>query len=134
MSLADVRWIDLGSHLDARGELYFAEVGKHLPFVLPRVYFIRNVPNDKLRGTHGHRTLEQVVVPVVGQMTVVADDGKNVREYRLDNPARGLFLPKMIWREIKDFTPDGVCLLLPSEKYDEAEYIRDRAEFERLTR
>jgi hypothetical protein len=47
------------------------------------------------------------------------------RRVRLDKPTEGLYLESNIWREMYDFTPDAVLMVLASDYYDESDYIRN---------
>jgi hypothetical protein len=111
------------------GNLAVIESEADVPFAIRRVYYLYAVPEGAQRGGHAHRRLEQVLIAVAGELSVVLDDGTQRRSVRLDSPSRGLFLPTMIWRELIEFSAGAVCLVLASEPYDEADYIRDYDEF-----
>ncbi|HEX2858965.1 MAG TPA: FdtA/QdtA family cupin domain-containing protein [Alphaproteobacteria bacterium] len=134
MRISDTRWVDLGKFDDARGSLRFGEFDKHLPFAPQRIYYSYNVPAGIPRAGHGHRELEQVIIALAGGFTLAIDDGYDNAEYRLEDPGRGVYVPKMLWREVRDFTPDGICLVLASLPYDPAEYIKSYDEFLKLVR
>lgn len=120
-----VRWIDLKSITDARGQLCVAETGTHLPFTPNRVYYLHSPQPGEPRGFHAHRALEQVAICVTGACRFVLDDGQQRESVQLDDPARGLYLGPMLWHQMHDFTPECVLLVLASAVYDEADYIRD---------
>jgi dTDP-4-dehydrorhamnose 3,5-epimerase-like enzyme len=119
---------------DARGQLLIAEVGQHLPFSAQRVYFMRGMPAGSARGHHAHRALQQFALAISGAVTLHMDDGRERWQVRLDSGATGLCIPPMVWHEMHDFSGDCVLLVLASEPYKEADYIRERREFEELTR
>jgi UDP-2-acetamido-3-amino-2,3-dideoxy-glucuronate N-acetyltransferase len=119
---------------DARGFLSFAEVGAHLPFVPQRYFLIGGVPAGSLRGEHAHRALHQFIVCVNGSCRVVIDDGIAREEVVLDTPALGIHLPPMIWTTVLHKSPETIVLVLASDVYVEADYIRDHDEFVRLVR
>ena len=50
----------------------------------------------------------------------------------LNRPNAGLFVPRMTWRHLENFTTNGVCLILASTVYDEDDYIRDYGEYQQL--
>jgi dTDP-4-dehydrorhamnose 3,5-epimerase-like enzyme len=112
-------------HSDDRGQLVAFESGKDVPFPIRRVFFLYGVPGGEQRGFHAHRTLEVIAVAVSGSCTVVLDDGAHREELRLDAPDTGLFIHPMVWHEMRDFSQDCVLLVLASDLYDEADYIRD---------
>lgn len=121
--------IDLPVISDPRGDLTFVEGGNHVPFDIRRVYYLYNVPVDSERGGHAHRDLEQVVFALSGSFRIKIDDGVSKSEYVLRNPKRGLYINKLIWREMDNFSQGAVCMVLASHRYDEADYFRDYNEF-----
>lgn len=129
MSVDACRLIDLPRIRDARGDLSFAEGGRHMPFEIRRIYYLYNVPSGAERGAHGHRALEQLIIPLAGAFEVEIDDGIARRRVRLDNPARALYVCPMMWRDLRHFTEGAVALVLASLTYDEADYFRDYQDF-----
>jgi dTDP-4-dehydrorhamnose 3,5-epimerase-like enzyme len=114
---------------DPRGDLTFIEGGRHVPFEIRRVYYLYNVPVDAVRGGHAHRDLEQVIFALSGSFRVKVDDGKTQQEYWLRDPRKGLYISRMIWREMDSFSQGAVCMVLASRHYDESDYIRDYQSF-----
>ena len=114
---------------DSRGSLIALEANKDIPFEIKRVYYIFDTKEGVVRGHHAHKTLEQVLICVSGSCTIVLDDGKERSEVLLDKPNIGLYVGPNMWHEMKDFTPGAVLLVLASEWYDEADYIRNYSEF-----
>lgn len=114
---------------DPRGDLTFVEGGSHIPFQIARVYYLYNVPVDAERGGHAHRDLEQVVFALSGSFRMKLDDGQTKSEYWLRDPRKGLYISKMVWREMDAFSQGAVCMVLASHPYDEADYYRDYDEF-----
>jgi dTDP-4-dehydrorhamnose 3,5-epimerase-like enzyme len=129
MALADVRIIDLPKISDPRGNLTFMEGRRHLPFGLKRVYYLYDVPGGAARGGHAHKQLEQFIIAASGSFDVVVDDGREEKCFFLNRPYYGLFIPRMVWRELRNFSSGSVCLVLASELYDPADYYRDHDEF-----
>ena len=117
---------------DLRGLLTYAEVGEQIPFDVKRYFLVSGVATKDVRGEHAHRKLHQFLVCVQGQCHIVADDGRNRQEFALDSPALALSLPPMVWGIQYKFSQDAVLLVLCSEKYDSADYIRDYSEFLQL--
>ncbi|MBA3862326.1 MAG: hypothetical protein C0517_00085 [Erythrobacter sp.] len=124
-----VREIELPQIHDPRGDLTFVEGGNHLPFDIARVYYLYNVPVDAERGGHAHKHLEQVVFALSGSFRIKIDDGVNTSEYWLRDPKKGLYISKLIWREMDSFSQGAVCMVLASHRYDEADYVRDHKDF-----
>jgi WxcM-like, C-terminal len=123
------KWIDFTSVTDARGRLVAAEVDRHIPFPIKRVYFLRDLKSDEPRGFHAHRALQQVAVCIAGSCTFILDNGREREQLVLDAPARGIHIGSMIWHEMHDFSDDCVLMVFASEFYDEADYIRDYGDF-----
>ena len=119
---------------DDRGSLIAIEEGYNAPFDIKRVYYIFDTQEGVERGFHAHRNLEQLCVVVKGNCTFVLDDGKKREEINLDNPNQGLYIKNLIWREMKDFSPDCVLVVLASEHYNENDYIRDYDKFLEVTK
>jgi dTDP-4-dehydrorhamnose 3,5-epimerase-like enzyme len=129
-----VRLIGLPVVSDPRGDLTFVEGGNHVPFQIRRVYYLYNLPSGSERGGHAHRELEQVIFALSGSFRITVDDGRERREYWLRDPRTGLFISRMIWREMDAFSQGAVCMVLASQPYDEADYIRDYSSFAEQTK
>ena len=130
MSIGGARIIELPKISDPRGNLTFIEEAKHVPFVLKRVYYLYDVPGGESRGGHAHRALEQFIIAASGSFTVVLSDGRRRERFFLNRSYYGLYVPRMVWRELEDFSSGSICLVLASELFDEADYIRDYSEFQ----
>jgi dTDP-4-dehydrorhamnose 3,5-epimerase-like enzyme len=114
---------------EARGMLSFAEVARHIPFEVKRYFLIFGVPPGQVRGEHAHRTQHQFLVCVHGSCRVSADDGQHRKEFLLDAPQVGLYVPPLIWGAQYQYSSDAVLLVLASGQYDEADYIRKYEDF-----
>lgn len=114
---------------DDRGGLCVLEAFKQVPFVIQRVYYLVGTRADIARGFHAHRNLSQVAVAVSGKCRMVLDDGQTREELWLDSPTKGILIESMIWREMHDFSPDCVLLVLANAPYDETDYIRNYDDF-----
>jgi hypothetical protein len=121
--------IELPVVQNPQGNLTFIEGDRHVPFPIARVYYLYDVPVGAVRGGHAHRALEQLILPIGGSFDVVVDDGSKRRRIALDNPRVGLHVPRLIWRELENFTAGSFCVVLASAYYDEADYFRDYDEF-----
>jgi hypothetical protein len=124
MSLEQCRLISSQSINDARGDIGVVECGRQVPFDIKRIYYLYNIPQDAERGAHGHRKLQQVIIPLVGSFDIQLDDGQNTRKFHLNNPAQGLYVSAGLWRVLSNFSAGAVCLVLASELYDESDYYR----------
>lgn len=119
------RIIDLPRIPDARGNLTFIEETRHVPFDVKRVFYLYDVPGGADRGGHAHRNLHQFVIAIAGSFDVILDNGSRAERFSLNRAYYGLHIPPMTWGELENFSSGGVCLVLASEFYDEADYFRD---------
>ncbi|MDY6293325.1 MAG: FdtA/QdtA family cupin domain-containing protein [Bacteroidales bacterium] len=129
----DCKLIELGKNHHANGNLTVVENEMQVPFDIKRVYYLYDVPGGEERGGHSHKALKQFIVAISGAFDVVIDDGINQRTITLNRPYQGLLIVPGIWRVINNFSSGAVCLVLASEHYDEADYVRDYQEFMQLT-
>lgn len=111
------------------GSLWFAEVGKQLPFLVKRVYYIVDVPTGAERGAHAHKRLDQLVIAIKGSFLVDITDGVRNWSFTMGSSDKALFLPSGMWRALRGFSEGSVCLVLASECYEPDDYIRDYDQF-----
>lgn len=119
---------------DRRGNLTFIEGGKHIPFDISRVYYLYDVPGGADRAGHAHKQLEQVIISMSGSFDVTLDDGREKTSFHLNRSYYGLYVGKMMWREISNFSSGSVCLVLASMPFDESDYYRDYDTFLKAAR
>jgi dTDP-4-dehydrorhamnose 3,5-epimerase-like enzyme len=123
------RLLELPTFCDARGALTAVESDRDIPFAIQRVYYLYDLPKNVLRGGHVHLVEEEVVIPLHGQFTLVLDDGFEREAVRLSCASTGLYIPTMIWHELRDFTPGAACMVLASQHYDSNDYCSVYEEF-----
>lgn len=121
--------INLPKIEDNRGNLSFVEGLNHIPFEIKRAYWIYDVPGGEIRGGHAYKTLNEFIVALSGSFDVILHDGKEEKKYSLNRSYYGLYVPKMYWRRLENFSTNALCLVLASEKYNENDYIRNFTEF-----
>lgn len=114
---------------DLRGNLVASELNQDLPFKPKRMFYIYNVPSKKIRGEHAHKTCEQFLLCMQGNVTCLIDDGKKRMQIELNKPNLGLYMPAMIWGSQFNYSNDAILLCFASKKYDNQDYIRDYREF-----
>lgn len=124
-----IRFLDLKTLGDERGHLVVLENNKNIPFDVKRVYYLTDTQPGVPRGFHAHKELIQVAVCVSGRCLMKMDDGVNQEEVWLDAPNKAIIIDKMIWHEMHDFSQHCVLLVLASDLYDEADYIREYSSF-----
>lgn len=129
MSVARCQIINLPKISDPRGNLTFVEANRHIPFNFSRIYYLYDVPGGSERGGHAHKNLHQFMIAMSGSFDVLLDDGKNKRKVSLNRSHYGLYICPMIWRELDNFSSGAVCMVIASEYYDEADYIRNYDQF-----
>lgn len=120
---------DLG---DERGKLVVVEGARDIPFEIKRVFYIYGSDSTVVRGQHANKESEFVLINVAGQSRVRITDGKEEFVVELTKPMTGVYIPKMIWKDMYDFSKDSVLLVLASTHYDGSEYIRDYDEYLRM--
>jgi hypothetical protein len=129
MTIEQCKLVQLPKIEDARGNLSVIESNKQIPFDIQRVYYLYDVPGGSERGGHAHKKLHQLIVAIGGSFDVNIDDGHNKKTYHLNRSHKGLYICPMIWRVINNFSSGSLCLVMASEIYDEADYIRNYTEF-----
>jgi dTDP-4-dehydrorhamnose 3,5-epimerase-like enzyme len=126
------RIIELPRIRDPRGSLTFIEGERHLPFAIERAYWIYDVPGGETRGGHAYLELEEFFVALSGSFDVVVDDGRGERRVALNRSYEGLYVPRLVWRTLENFSTNAVCLILASRHFDESDYVRDAQRFREL--
>lgn len=121
-----IHFDDLG---DERGKLVVIEGGQSIPFDVKRVFYIYDSDDTVVRGQHANRESEFVLINVAGRSKVRITDGEEEFVVELDRPMTGVYIPKMIWKDMYDFSEDSILLVLASTHYDGTEYIRDYEEY-----
>lgn len=116
-------------HGDDRGQLIALEEYQDIPFRIKRVYYMYDTKEGVVRGHHAHRNLEQILVCIHGSCKVRLDNGREKKIVLLEKPYEGLYVANNMWREMYDFSPDAVLMVLASELYDESDYIRSYDDF-----
>lgn len=129
MKVNDCKIIELPKFLDARGNLSFAENFTQIPFEIKRTYWLYDVPGGENRGGHAEINNEELIVALSGAFDIVVDDGKEKKTFTLNRSYYGLYLPKGLWREIKNFSTNAVALEFGSIPYDANDYIRNYEAF-----
>ena len=127
-TVKDVTFIDIPKIKDPRGNLAVIEQ-ETLPFSHKRVYYLFDVPSEAKRGGHSHIEQHEVLIALSGSFTVVVDDGETKQKIVMNKPTKGLHIPNGIWRELEDFSAGSVCLVLASDIFTEADYIREHKDF-----
>ena len=131
--MKQIEFIEIPKVQDPRGNLAVIEKDV-LPFDIKRVYYLYDVPSNAHRGGHAHKKLVQVLIALSGSFDVILDDGNERRTVTLNKPDKGLVVPTGTWRELGNFSSGSVCLVLASDVFEEADYIRDYDSFVSIKR
>lgn len=124
-----LQFADLG---DERGKLVVIEGGQSIPFEIKRVFYIYGSDSTVVRGQHANIESEFVLINVAGQSKVRITDGQEEFIVELNKPMMGIYIPKLIWKDMYDFSPDSVLLVLASSHYNGEEYVRNYEEYMRI--
>jgi len=124
-----VRVINLPKIEDDRGNLSFIEEETNIPFKIKRSYWVYDVPGGECRGSHAFKDSEEFIVALSGSFDIVLHDGTEERKFSLNRSYYGLFVPRMTWRRIENFSTNSLALILSSVPYNEGDYIRDFNQF-----
>ena len=123
--MQEFKIIQLPKFLDRRGNLSFLETNNHIPFEIKRIFWIYDVPGGEVRGGHAYRESEEFIIALSGSFDVVLNDGLYEQRFALNRSYYGLYVPKMIWRHMENFSTNSLALILSSTFYTERDYIRD---------
>ncbi len=129
MTIDDARIIELPKFLDARGNLSFAEQFSQIPFEIRRTYWLYDVPGGIARGGHAEINNEELIIALSGAFEIVVDDGIKSKTFVLNRSYYGLYIPKGLWREIKEFSTNALALEFGSIPFMDDDYIRDYNDF-----
>lgn len=126
--------INFNTFGDNRGKLVVIEGGQSIPFEIKRVFYIFGSDNSSVRGKHANMNSEFVLINVAGNSKIKVTDGVEELVVNLNKPMMGIYVPRMIWKEMFDFSKDSVLLILASTHYDNSEYIYDFFEYQKLVK
>jgi dTDP-4-dehydrorhamnose 3,5-epimerase-like enzyme len=126
--LNDIQLINFPVVEDVRGNLAFIQ-NDVLPFEFKRIYYLFDVPSNAFRGGHSHINQHEILIALSGSFEVVLDDGMEKKTFLLNKPNVGLPIATGIWRELQNFSSGAVCLVVASDVFEEADYVRDYEDF-----
>lgn len=123
--IEECKLIEFPQKGDERGHLVIVEGNQDIPFDIKRVFYIYGSDKNVVRGKHANYRTEFVLINVAGTSKIRVDDGTSDKVFELNRPHMGIYLPKLVWKDMYDFLENSVLLVLASEHYDASEYIRD---------
>jgi hypothetical protein len=129
MNLSKVKWIALKSHADERGVLTSIEGEGDIPFKIERIFYMHRIVTSFERGGHAHRDTEQVIIPFSGEFKLDLSDGVATETFKMRDATVGLYVPKMIWARLYDFSEGTICMVLASTHYDITKSLRTWEEY-----
>lgn len=127
-TIHDIQLVKIPKIHDTRGNLSVIE-GNTIPFEMKRVYYLYDVPSGAERGGHSHIDQHEFLVALSGSFDIVLKDGKEEKVITLNRPNFGLHIVSGIWRELQNFSSGSVCLVVASDVFSEADYIREYEDF-----
>ena len=130
-SISDVKLISLRTFIEPDGNLVPIE-NTDIPFNIRRIFYVFSVKDQNDRGRHSHHKTKQVLICLQGRVKVNCDDGRNRKQWILDDPTQALYIPEMIWDEQIYTTEDSILLVLANTKYNINDYIEDYEKFKEL--
>ncbi|NMB95053.1 MAG: WxcM-like domain-containing protein [Clostridiaceae bacterium] len=128
-----IELINLPKITDKRGNLSFIEASNHIPFDIKRTYWIYDVPGGEIRGGHAFYEQEEFIVALSGSFDIVINHGDRKETIHLNRSYFGLYIPKLVWRHMENFSTNSVALVLSSTEFSEGDYIRDFEVFKKKT-
>lgn len=126
------RIIRLPQILDKRGTLSFFENSKQIPFQIARTYWIYDVPGGEVRGSHAFKEQQEFIIALSGSFDVVLNDGEKEEKFSLNRSYLGVYVPKMYWRRLENFSTNSLALIVSDKLFDLDDYIRDFEEFKKM--
>lgn len=124
--------IELPKIFDKRGNLSFFEYPGQMPFKIARTYWIYDVPGGEIRGSHAFKEQQEFIIALSGSFDVILHDGNEELKFSLNRSYYGLYIPKMYWRRIENFSTNSLALIVSDKFFDEKDYIRDFDEFKKI--
>lgn len=121
--------IKLSKILDERGNLSVIEENKDIPFKIKRSYLIYDVPGGEERGGHAYKDNQEFIIALSGSFDVIVDNGKKVESYSLKRSYYGLYIPRLHWRTLNNFSTNSIALIVASTEYEASDYIRNYEKF-----
>ncbi|WP_051177147.1 aminotransferase class V-fold PLP-dependent enzyme [Halodesulfovibrio aestuarii] len=122
--------IDIETHrTEQSGSLSVIQANTHLNFPIRRVYYIHSIEDNKARGFHGHKKLQQCIVATSGSVTLSLEGYGKTYSFELNSPDKGVLVPAGYWREMSNFSKDAVLMVIASDDYDPEDYIHDKEVF-----
>lgn len=95
------------------------------PFEIKGVYYLYDIPSSFRSCEHSQKKKQQVLITFSRSFSLKQNNGKNNKTITLNKPDKSLLLRNNTWRELENFSSGAVCMVLASEVFDEADYIRD---------
>lgn len=126
--------IDFKELGDLRGKLVVVEGMKDIPFEIKRIFYIYGTRPDVIRGQHANKVSRFILINLSGECKVKVNDGKNEEVFILNKPNQGIYLDRMVWKDMYDFSEDSILLALSDSEYISDEYIKDIEEIKTLER
>lgn len=129
-----VRIIGFPKIEDERGNLSFIQNFSQIPFKVKRSYWIYDVPGGEIRGSHAFKNQQELIIALSGSFDVILNDSFSKQRFNLNRSYYGLYVPRMIWRSLENFSTNSLALIVSDREFDEDDYIRDFSFFKTLAK
>ena len=129
----ETKIINLPKITDPRGNLSFFESNNHIPFKIKRTYWIYDVPGGEIRGSHAFKKSQEFIIALSGSFDVVLHDGEKEVKYSLNRSYYGLYIPKLTWRTLENFSTNALALIVTNTDFNELDYIRGFTKFKKIS-
>jgi hypothetical protein len=128
----NVMLIDLPRILDQRGNLSFLQNNDQIPFQIQRAYWIYDVPGGEQSQGHAFKSLQEVIIALSGSFDVIMKDGKGEKKITLNRSYYGIYIPKLVWRHLENFSTNSLAFIVADKPYDENDYVKNFQEFQQI--
>ena len=119
---------------DKEAQISFTEFSNNLLNHISRIYTIKEVKKDAIRGFHAHKLLKQILFCPQGEIEILLDDGFHKEKHSLSSPDALLFVGPGVWHEMIWKKENSVLCVVASDKYDEEDYIRNYNTFIKMVK
>ena len=116
---------------DERGFLTPLEGNGDIPFEIKRVFYIYGTKDEyTIRGQHANRYSQFVLIMLTGSCKIdIFDTDGSYKTFELNDPNKGIYVEKMIYKKLYNFTKDAVLLCITDKHFNSEEYIDNYEEF-----
>jgi oxalate decarboxylase/phosphoglucose isomerase-like protein (cupin superfamily) len=120
---------------DPKGNLTFIQNPEHIPFEIKRTFWTYDIPGGEIRGGHAYKSQEEIIIALSGSFDVIVTNlNGDTEKFSLNRSYCGLYLPKLTWRYMDNFSTNSLSLHLSSKEFFEEDYVREFELFQNLSK